>query len=298
MPKKKTKTKPTKKPAKQLPKLSNAFKLSQKTWEVLRDNYKLFLSITVIYGLLSLLLVQGLSGLSDVSSLKNQLNQGLNGHLNSVSSSLNVFAVLLGSASSGSTQTSGTYQIILGLITSLVIIYSLRHVYSGAKIRLLDAYYKAMYPLIPFILVLLLVCVQLIPFIFGAALYSTVITNAIAVNFFEKLVFLVIFIVLAIITLYFLSSSLIALYIVTLEDMTPRKALRSAKELVKGRRLSVIRKIIYLPIVLLIIAGVLMLPFILWLSAIAAWVFFVLTMLSLSVIHAYMYTLYRELLNE
>jgi hypothetical protein len=95
-----------------------------------------------------------------------------------------------------------------------------------------------------------------------------------------------------------ISSSLFALYIVTLPDMTPMKALRSARELVRHRRWTVLRKILCLPLILLVAGAVIMLPIIIVLTPLAQWVFFLLTMLALVAAHAYMYTLYRELLNE
>ncbi|HSX47267.1 MAG TPA: hypothetical protein VLF63_00690, partial [Patescibacteria group bacterium] len=81
-------------------------------------------------------------------------------------------------------------------------------------------------------------------------------------------------------------------------NMTPIKALRSAKQLVKGRRWVVLRKILYLPIAIVIAGSIVMLPFILLLTFISPWIYFLLTSFSLIVIHSYLYNLYRELLNE
>jgi hypothetical protein len=41
-----------------------------------------------------------------------------------------------------------------------------------------------------------------------------------------------------------------------------------------------------------------MVPIIIWLTPLAQWIFFLLTMFALVAAHTYMYTLYRELLNE
>lgn len=76
------------------------------------------------------------------------------------------------------------------------------------------------------------------------------------------------------------------------------KALRSARELVRYRRWTVLRKILFLPVVLLVAAAVVMVPIIIWLTPLAQWIFFLLTMFALVAVHAYMYNLYRELLNE
>src|SRR5205823_2479549 len=112
------------------------------------------------------------------------------------------------------------------------------------------------------------------------------------------LIWAVLFIILSFVSLYMLSASVFALYIVTLPDMTPLKALRSARELVHHRRWTVLRKILWLPLLLLIIAAVVMVPIIIVLTPLAQWIFFLLTMLALLAVHGYMYTLYRELLNE
>ena len=87
-----------------------------------------------------------------------------------------------------------------------------------------------------------------------------------------------------------LCSSLFALYIVTLPDMTPLKALRSARQLVRYRRPLVFRKLLYLPVALLVIASVIMIPVIALIAPAAPWVLFVLAIGALITAHTYMYT--------
>jgi hypothetical protein len=283
---------------KQLPRLPSAWRLTRAACITLWRQRKLFIGITLIYGLLNLVLVRGLASTTDVGSLKHSLNQAFSGDLGSVASSLGVFAVLVGSAGNGSSQTAGAYQLFLGLITSLAVIWALRQVLAGKPPRIRDAYYLGMYPLIPFILVLIIIGLQLLPLLIGSTLYSVVITNGIAVTVIEKLLCAAIFIALALLSLYWLSSSIFALYIVTLPDMAPLKALRSAKDLVRGRRWAVLRKLLFLPVILLVAAAIIMIPIILVVTPAAQWIFFVLTMFGLVAIHAYIYTFYRELLNE
>lgn len=279
-------------------KLPNVWRLTKAAANTLWQHKRLFAGITVVYGLLNLVLVQGLASGTDVSSLKSNLDKAFSGHFGAVGSSLSVFVVLVGSAGNGSSQTAGAYQLFLAVMTSLAVIWALRQLFSGSRLRIRDAYYRGMYPLVPFILVLIVIGLQLIPLVVGAGLYSLVITNGIAAHFIEKFLWAMLFAGLAFWTFYMLTSSLFALYIVTLPDMTPLKALRSARQLVRYRRLTVLRKILWLPLALLIAAAVVMVPIIVWLTPLAQWVFFVLTMLALVAAHAYMYTLYRELLNE
>jgi DNA-binding helix-hairpin-helix protein with protein kinase domain len=103
---------------------------------------------------------------------------------------------------------------------------------------------------------------------------------------------------LVLLSLYMVSSSLFALYIVALPDMTPMRALRSARQLALHRRWTILRKILFLPFSLLLLSGLIMLPFIVLVPAIAAWVFLILSLFGWIVALTYMYLLYRELLNE
>ena len=93
-----------------------------------------------------------------------------------------------------------------------------------------------------------------------------------------------------------LCSSLFALYIVTLPDMTPMMALRSARQLVLSRRLNVLRKLAALPLFIIIVIILLVVPAIYFLPVVAPWLYFALTIMALVFLHAYLFTLYRELL--
>ncbi|HET9174469.1 MAG TPA: hypothetical protein VFN56_04270 [Candidatus Saccharimonadales bacterium] len=279
-------------------KLPNVLVLTRQAAMVLWRHKALFAGIIIIYGLLNVVLVQGLANSTDVTSLKQTLNQAFTGHLRQVTSGLAIFVILVGSAGNGSSPTAGAYQVFLIVIVSLAVIWALRQVLAGTSVRVRDAYYKGMYPLIPLVLVLAMIAVQLLPLVIGASIYSLVVNNGIAVNGWQQAAWALGAIALACLSLYWVCSSLFAGYIVTLPDMTPMKALRSARELVRYRRWQIIRKLLWLPLLLFIVAAVIMLPIIVWLTPVAQWVFFILTMFAVAVVHAYMYSLYRELLNE
>jgi hypothetical protein len=172
----------------------------------------------------------------------------------------------------------------------------LRQAANQHKARIRDAYYGGMYPLIPFILTLIVIGLELLPLIISAALYGVVITNGIAAHGYEQVIWVIILLGGLSLTLFLLASSIVSLYIVTLPDMTPLKSLRSARDLVRGRRLSVIRKLLFLPFVLLVVAAIIILPTIAVSSGATVIVFFAINLLSLLAVHSYLYSLYRELL--
>lgn len=277
--------------------LPGAFALSKKTIKLLWRYRGLFIGLVIVYGVLDILLVQGFSGGVNVNSLKHQLSQSQGGKGGQLGLNFSVFLNLLTSSSSStSTSGGGTYQLFLGLIISLATIWMLRQTTASEAIRFRNAFYKGMYPLIPFILVLLVILLQTVPFLIGGGLYDLVVTNGIAIHLSEQLLWGLLFVVLTFVSVYMLCSSLFALYIVTLPDMTPLKALRSARQLVRYRRPSVFRKLLFLPIALLVIASIIMIPVIAFIAPAAPWVLFVLAISALIITHAYMYNLYRELL--
>lgn len=274
-------------------KLPSAYKIFKSAFKTIKTNWRLFLIVTLIYGLLTIVLVRGLGGSLNLAELKSSFQEG---SYNGLSTGLSLFGVLLGTAGSSSNPGGSVYQAILIVIISLVVIWALRQVQAGHKVKTKQAFYESTYPLIPFILVLLVIGLQLIPLAIGSWLYSTVVNAGIAIAGIERFVWALLSFMLVLLSFYMITSSIFALYIVTLPNMTPLKALRSARQLVLNRRWSVLLKVIYLPIVLLIIGVVIMLPVLLLATVLAEWLFFLLSMFTLVVVHSYLYTLYRELL--
>lgn len=277
------------------PKLPNSFRLFGRAIKILCKNWKFFGGIILIYAILNITFVTGLSAGGSITALKHSLDASGSGP--NITTATTLFTYMLGNPGSASGTASSGYQIILLVIASLAVIWGLRQVYAkDKKARIRDAYYLGMYPLVPFLLVIFVIGLQCIPMAIGATLYSTAVTGGVAAFAFEKVAWGVIFFLLIVLSLYLICSSIFALYIATLEHMTPMRALRSAKQLVQYRRWSIMRKILLLPIIFMIVASVVMIPVILFLSPAAPWVFFALTMLTIAVTHSYIYTLYRELL--
>jgi hypothetical protein len=255
--------------------------------------WKLFLGIMLVYAILVLLLARGLGSAADLGAIKEDLQSA--GTFGQVVTGTTLFTYLIGSGNTAG-GAAGVYQLLLVLVASLAIIWSLRQVYTGAAIRIRDAFYQGMYPLVPFILVLGVICLQLIPFILGAFLFSTIQANMIAPNILEQLFWGALFFLMAIVSLYMITSSIFATYIVCLPNMRPIEALRSAHSLVSYRRWSILRKLLFLPFILFVLSAIVLIPLALFVKPVAPWVFFGLSVVALVVAHSYLYRLYRELL--
>jgi len=273
--------------------LSTSIKLLKESFVLIWEHKEVLLGYGILYMVLNLVLVQGLSSTAHLINLKHSL-QLTHSHGGFIGFSL--YAYLLGETGSNVSPFAGIYQLALAIFVSLATIWSLRQTYAGYAIKIRDGFYRGMYPLIPFVLVMLMIALQLVPFLAGAALYSIIMANGLAVNAGEQMLFLILFFATVLISLYMLCSSLIALYVVTLPEMTPMSALRTARDLVAHRRWTIMRKIIFLPIALFVLASVVLVPTSLFITVIAPWVLALITAFSLVVLHTYMYKLYRELL--
>jgi hypothetical protein len=277
------------------PKMPPAWKLFWRSLVNLVKPWKVFLGILAIYTILSLSLVKGFTvnnGLLDFKQTLQSLTTNTPLNFNSGVTLLN----FLLSNSGPSSDVGGAYLTMLLIIVSLVIIWALRQTQAGAKITIRDAFYKSLYPLIPIILVLLVIGFQIIPMVVANTLYVMVF-GTIAVTLVEKALWAILLFLLVLLSIYLVTSSIFALYIVTLPDVAPMQALRSARELVRYRRWTVMRKLLFLPFIMLLIGSIIMMPIIFYITVAAEWVYFGLSVCVLFIIHSYIYTLYRELLE-
>ena len=274
--------------------LPGVFSILRGSFGVMRKNWKVFLGIILIYGVLNLILVQSFSG-TDINQTKENLDSFNGGQFNGVMSSLMLFIYMASTSGNINSSTAGAYQLFLTVITSLALIWTLRQAYASKPMRIRDGYYWGMYPLIQFMLVLGGIIAQLLPIIVGGYLYNLV-TTGIAASGIEQTLWAIVLALLALASLYMISSSLFALYIVCLPEVTPMQAFKTARELVQYRRWTVMRKIIFLPIFLFLSAIILIVPLIFFAPIVASVTFLLTSMFGLPVIHSYMYRLYRELL--
>lgn len=277
-------------------KLPGVFRLFGRSLATLWRNPKVFLGIIAVYGLLNVILVYGFTAVGDVSEIKKELDNIFTGNWAQLATGATLFLQILGSAGNEGNPAAGAYQLMLLLLVSLALIWTLRQVYSGNKVRIRDSFYLGMAPLVQFLLVLFVVTLQLLPAFLGAFIFSQVTSAGVVVSGAEYVLWGTIFFILALVSLYMLSSSLFALYIVSLPDMTPLRALRSARELVRYRRWVVMRKIIFLPVALIVLAALIVIPLVIFVTPLATWAFFAFNMVAIAIIHSYMYALYRSLL--
>lgn len=284
-------SKPIKSTKPPLPSSWRIFKTSTKT---ITSNKRFFGVISLIYAVLSYIFIKAANSGQSIGEMQSALTGSIE---NTATRSLTVYGVLLGNSTQVKNQISGIYQAIILIIISLAIIYGLRHIIMVKKrVTAKESLYKGMTALIPFILVLIVIGLELLPFGLGSGIYASVVSTGIAVTGIEQFLWQLFVISLGLLTFYMVSSSIFALYIVTLPDMKPIKALKAARELVRYRRMAVVRKLLFLALIIMVIMGVVIVPLIAFLPIAADIIFFFSTIAVLPFVHTYVYTLYRKML--
>lgn len=270
----------------------------------------LFTKFVALYSLISFLIV-GLLSQDNFDLLNKTINElggdVIVGELSGIVQNIAIFAgVFTGSFSQNLTEAQQVYSALLFLVSWLTIVWLLRQIMAGHKnIKLRDGLYSSGSPLVSTFLLFFVLFVQLIPFAVALIAYGT----AESVDVFGDVLFTTLFwiveLLLVVVSMYWLTSTSIALVVVTLPGMYPLRAIKSSGDLVIGRRLRVLYRLAWLMLTIIVFWAVIILPFILisqipLLKNIPIIPVVVLLLSSLSMLwsSAYMYMLYRKLVSD
>ncbi len=170
--------------------------------------------------------------------------------------------ITTGGVSGSNSDATVLITVILFLTIWLVTIYLIRHIKANEKVNLRDGLYNAMTPLISTLVLLIIVMIQCIPIVLLVVAYSAAVQTDFLATPFYALVFFIFAALMVLLSGYLLSGSLMALVAATAPGLYPLKALSAASELMAGRRIRFILRLIALFIVLVITWVIVMLPII------------------------------------
>ncbi len=238
------------------------------TFRVIFKNWKLFLPLLIIVVVMTAVLVGLMSEASyqQFQSILDQTTEEIgSGNIGSFAKAglLLVSTVTTGGLSSESSEAKTIFIVLIFLIIWLVTIFIVRHRLAGHKIKLRDGLYNAMTPLISTFVVFAVAVIQCIPIFILIIVYSAAVQTEFLATPFYALVFFIFAALMLLLSGYLLSSSLIALVAVSAPGLYPFKALHTASDLMMGRRIKFILRLIALIFALAIIWVIVMLPLIL-----------------------------------
>lgn len=291
-------------------KLPGYIAFSKDVVEVLWVKRRLFGTLIVVYTIMTIVL-GGITSQDTYSQISDLIKQG-NG--TAVWGSLGDAAILLASAFAGGSGTlTADQQVYLGLLLILAwltTVWLLREVLAGKRPKFRDGLYNAGAPLVSTVLMFIVAILQLLPIGIVALVYAALSSVGLLDGGFGLMLFSIFAALIATLTLYWMTSTFISLVVVTLPGMYPMRALRSSGDLVVGRRLRILYRVVWLGLGTLLTWALIMIPVILldtWLKSIwpgisnvpIAPLFASLTASFTTVFAAaYVYLLYRRIIDD
>lgn len=281
---------------------------------LLWKNRKTFVSLIIIYVLLTIIFV-GIASQDLYSTIKDTLNStsgdlfsGLFGEISKAG--LLTFTGITGGFTSQLTDLQQIYASILFLMAWLTTVWLLRNILAGRRVKLRDGLYSAGAPILSTFLVSLLLVVQLLPIALALIGYSAAAATGLLDSGVEAMLFWIAAGLLTVLSIYFITGTIFAMIIVTLPGMYPYRAIKAAGDLVIGRRVRILIRLIWMLLSMVVIWGLVMIPVILfdsWVKSVLpgiGWmpivpiVIVILSSLTVVWSSSYLYLLYRKVVDD
>lgn len=291
-------------------KLPGYWAFSAQVLRLLQDHKATFWLLVVLYALV-ILLVGGLANQSayneavDILKSTAEENVGIGGFLQA--------GLLVGSTFLTPGQITPEQQIYLsvsGLFVWLTVVWLLRGFMAGRAVKLRDGLYRSGAPIVSTGLVSMVALVQLTPVFVAILVYTGLTAGGYLSEGFSMMIFWLFAVACAVLSLYWLTATFLALVIITIPGIYPMRAIKAAGDLVVGRRIRVLYRLLWLAMLLVVAWFVTMAPLIALESGLKASIpaleavpfvpIAATFMMSLSVVWAaaYVYTLYRRMLDD
>lgn len=289
-----------------------AFSVS--VFTTLKNHKKTLLLLSLFYAVLTGVMV-GVASQDTYTALTDTLrstgDEVFSGNFGEIGkASLLFVSAITGGTSQTLTEVQQVYAGLIALLTWLTTVWLLRNILAGHKVNLRDGLYNGSAPFLSTFVVALVFVVQLLPLALALIGYSAAVSSGLLAGGVEAMLFWFAASLLALLSVYWVTSTFIALVIVTLPGMYPFTALRTAGDMVVGRRLRILLRMVWLGLTIVVSWAVIMIPIILldaWIKSVwsaITWLpiipFSLLVMGSLTIVWAasYVYLLYRKVVAD
>jgi len=283
-------------------------------FKTLMKNKKLFLLLALAYSVITIALI-GLTSKDTydtvLSAIDTTNKEAFEGGYDAFTQAGAVFVTLFtGGVGTPMTEGQQIYTSLLVLLTWLTTVWLLRNLLAGHKVKLRDGLYNASSPLLSTATIGLLMVIQLLPVAIAAIGYSAAASTGLLNGGVEAMLFWLVAGLLATLSMYWLTSSFIALVVVTLPGMYPMRALSVAGDLVVGRRFRILLRLIWMIVGVVLTWAIIMIPLIMfdtWVKNMTTdydWIptvsIAILLMSSVTVVWcaSYVYLLYRKVMDD
>ena len=281
---------------------------------LLRQNKHLFISFGLLYMVISVL-VLGLASQESFTALQDSIAEAGkelyagNWSAFGTAAALSI-STMAGKVSPNLTDAQQIYAVILGLMAWLITIWLLRQRMAGHAVRLRDGLYSAGSPIVATVAVSLVMVLQMIPVLLAVVGFTAARNTGLLDGGIEAMLFWAVAGGLGVLSAYWGIASIVAMVIVTLPGMYPMRALQIAGDLVIGRRLRIILRLLWMGALLALFWAVVLIPIILldtWIKELLPMIEWLpvvpvsavgLSTISLIWTSSYIYVLYRGLVDD
>lgn len=295
-------------------KLPGYFAFTNYVRKTLWKNRNTFLLLALIYAIITAIMV-GIVSQATYKTLTDTLRTTSGGLFEGGwgeigKAGLLYLTAITGGMSQSLTDVQQVYTGIITLLTWLTSVWLLRNILAGHKVKVRDGLYSAGAPILSTFIVALLLVVQLLPFAIALIGYSAAASTGLLNNGIEAMMFWLAAGLLCMLSLYWITSTIFALIIITLPGMYPYQAIKAAGDLVVGRRLKILLRFLWMALTVAVTWAIIMIPIILfdswiknvwptidWLPTVPI-VLLALGALTIVWVSSYVYLLYRKVVAD
>lgn len=199
-------------------------------------------------------------------------------------------------------ETSGVMGALVFLMIWLTTIYALRRRMAGKEVDIRETFFNSMGPLLSTLVVLVVALIQCVPIVILVIAYSAAVETELLATPFHALLFWGFGALMILLTGYLWSSTLMALVAVSAPGLYPLKALKVTNDLMLGRRMKFVLRLVALLLVLALMWVVILGPVAAlagatgwtWLAGVVA---VILACFSAIYAAVYLYTYYKYMLE-
>ena len=276
-------------------------------------NKKTFLLLAVIY-VIMIVVVSGVSSQETYATLAQTLKSTSGDLFKGQFGSVSQAALLLTASITNILSPDVTQaQTVLGGLAAffgwLVTVWLLRNILAGHKPTVRDGLYNGGAPILSTIIIGFVFMIQVIPIALALIVYSAATGSGMLEGGVSAMLVWGVIGLLTLLTVFWISSTLLALVIITLPGMYPMQAIRVAGDLVTGRRIRMLLRYVWMAALVVVSWLVIMIPIILfddWFKKVVHgldWMPIVpISIISLSALtliftSSYIYLLYRKVVD-